>query len=532
MRLRIRVARRHVDVPGQLVERRGVTQVRLEHRIQLARVGAITVAPLAGFDFGVQGARVEDLLGDLGDVVAQVDGGLQPRQEGQVVVRLHVADAAVGRAFRLGQIQNLQRVVRGREVVPGPIVVAGGRGGIVHRLRRPHLDGVGKHGAGREPVELARALQIGAHAQAVVEESLLVVDSQRLPLHGGALDDAVLVQVAHRKAVAVLISRARNHHVMLLADPGAVHQIEPVGARVAELTDLRRIRVREHGCPELRGVQYRRQPGHGRGGHAPGILDLRLAPPRFRPDEDDAIGGVHAIDRGGRGVLEHGDALDIVRIQEVQGIAPGRWVEAVATDRYAPAGAGAERHAVNDVQRLAAGVDGGRAANPDRQVAARLVVVHELHAGNFVLDELLRTDEAAVVEFGSRHLLHGSRDVARPLLSVAGHDDFRQAHRLGGQGEVDDDRVAPHDRDGLLGRRVPDHSRPQGVRAGGDARDEVAAVRLGQHAVAADRDRDSGERLVRRVVRDASADRTGRLLRAELGHPTQTPGERENKPPN
>ena len=58
-----------------------------------------------------------------------------------------------------------------------------------------------------------------------------------------------------------------------------------------------------------------------------------------------------------------------------------------------------------------------------------------------------------------------SLDVTCATEPVMGGDtvvvdlDLGQAHRLGPQGEIDDDRVAPHDGDRLRRRRVSDHSR-------------------------------------------------------------------------
>src|SRR5260370_41153649 len=68
----------------------------------------------------------------------------------------------------------------------------------------------------------------------------------------------------------------------------------------------------------------------------------------------------------------------MVRVREV-----GR----VAARGDTAAGAAAHRHAVDDVQGLAAGVDGGRTADADLEAAARLVVVHDLHASDLALDE-------------------------------------------------------------------------------------------------------------------------------------------------
>src|SRR5436309_14346223 len=194
----------------------------------------------------------------------------------------------------------------------------------------------------------------------------------------------------------------------------------------------------QYSCPELRRVEHRGKAGDRRSGRAAAVLDLRPAPPRLGRDQDDAVGGVRPIDRRSRRVFEDRDARDVRGVQEVESVAPGRGVECVTPHGNAATGAGTYRHAVDDVERLAAGVDRCRAANPDRETATRLVVVHELDAGDLVLDELLRADDTAGIELLLRDLSHGAGDVAGPLLPVAGHHNFRQAYRLGGKADVED----------------------------------------------------------------------------------------------
>jgi len=185
----------------------------------------------------------------------------------------------------------------------------------------------------------------------------------------------------------------------------------------------------------------------------------------------------------------------------------------------AAAGAGAERHPVDDVQRLAAGIHRRGTADPDRQTAAWVVVLHDLHAGHLALDEQLGAENPAGVELRVGHSCHGPGDVPGPLHAVACHHDFRQTHGLGRQGEIDHDGVACHDDDALPGRPVPEHPRPHGVRARGDARKDETTVRLSQSRATPDGDHGRRERLLGRGVRDASADRAGELLRRERRRP-------------
>ncbi len=288
-----------------------------------------------------------------------------------------------------------------------------------------------------------------------------------------------------------------------------VHEAEPVGVGVEQQGVVLR-RVRQHGGPELRRVEHRGQLRDPCGGHTTIVLDSRSASPPFRGDQHHAVGRVCPVDRRGRGVLEHRDAPDVIGIQKV---------ERVAASGEPAARAGAERHAVEDVQRLAAGVDRRLPADADREAAPGLVVVDDLHARDLVRDELLRAGDSAGIEIRRVDLRLGAGDVAGQLLPVAGDHDFRQADSLGGQSEIDDDRVIPRDRDGLRRRGVPDQPRPHGVRACRYPGDEVAPVQRRPRVAAPDRDYDARERLLRCAVGDASADRAGGLLCAQRRYP-------------
>jgi hypothetical protein len=138
------------------------------------------------------------------------------------------------------------------------------------------------------------------------------------------------------------------------------------------------------------------------GTRAAAVLDVRCArPPAFGRDEHDAVRGVRPVDRGRGRVFQHRDAGDVVRVQEVQGIAAGGDPPALAAAQSAEAGerrAADQWHAVEDVERLARRIHRRRTANADREATSRLVIVHDLDASDFVLDELLGARDDAAVE--------------------------------------------------------------------------------------------------------------------------------------
>ena len=225
----------------------------------------------------------------------------------------------------------------------------------------------------------------------------------------------------------------------------------------------------------------------------------------LRLNENDTVGRVRAVNRGRRRVAEYRYGLDVVRIDEVQRVATrGKSASRPARD--------AQRHAVDHVERLAARIERSGSADADRHSPARLVVVHHLHTGDLALNELLRTDQATTVERRRIHLRDGSGDVAGSLLSVADHDDLGQANRLWCHRQIGVDCLSVSHGHIARGGSVPDNPRSHGMRAGGDAGDHEATVRLRQGAAAFDCDGHAGNGLSCGGVSDASADGTGGCL--------------------
>ena len=518
VRSAVRVAGRQIDIAGHRNDRGRIVQIALSDQARLVPVRetqqALTLADLRREVVG------DERLGvGLSQIVPEIDVGREALQEWEVVRALQVADAAPGGALAQGPVQAPHGVARrraGRRPVPVPSRV----GRIEYRLRRRHRDGVAEHIAGLELLGRAGPAHVGLDNQVVVQEELLVTHAQGEPLRRAAPDDAVLVEIAHREPVVAALPHPGDDHVVLLAEAAAIDEVEPVGIRVAQAGASRR-RLRVHRRPELTRVEHAREPGDRRGRHARADLDLRsVLPGLLGGYEHDAVGGVRPVDRRGRGVLQHRDALDVVGIEEVQGVT----AEGVPARRERAG----DRHSIDHVQRVAARVDRGCAANPNPETTTGFVVVHDLHARHLALDERLRGDNATGMELRRRNLRDGAGDVPRALRSVTGDHDFRQADGLSVQRQVDDDRVAARDRDGLGRRGVADDPRPQRLRARGHAGDQVATVGLGLRGPAPDRDGDRGDRLLRRVVGDASADCARGLLRAELGRTHQATGEREN----
>ena len=276
----------------------------------------------------------------------------------------------------------------------------------------------------------------------------------------------------------------------------AGHIVEPVGSGGPQLIDVLRGILGDR-TAELRRIQHRREPGHGRGGEGAAVFHLRshTATGRRRTrlggDDHHAIGSVGPVNRRCRRVAQDGDVLDVIRVEEVQRVATG--------GESAP-GAATNRHAVDDIERLAARIDRGRAADPDRLAAAGFVVVNDLDARGLARDEFHRRYDAAGVELLGGDRGDGAGDVAGPLLAVACHHQFGERDSLGGHGDIRRQVLACPDVQGPHHRRVAEVARPEGVGACADVEKDVAAIRSGQHGAAACRDTHTDQRLLRRVV--------------------------------
>ena len=230
--------------------------------------------------------------------------------------------------------------------------------------------------------------------------------------------------------------------------------------------------MRRDGVGKLRRVEHVRDFRYRRRGRIGVELEHRgrATLPGLRLDDHDAVRRIGAVNRGRGRVPENGDVLDVGRIEVIERIAAGR---ETATR------SGAHGDAVDDVERLAARADRRGAADSDREAAAGIVVIDDLHAGHLVLDQHLRADDPARIKLRVGHGRDRAGDVPRALLAIAGHDHFGQCDRGGGECEVGHDFLSFSHGDVDRCLTIADHLGAHRLGAGRDARDDVAAVGLG-----------------------------------------------------
>ncbi len=134
-------------------------------------------------------------------------------------------------------------------------------------------------------------------------------------------------------------------------------------------------------------------------------------------DQDHTVGSTVTVQGGGGGVLQHGEALDVVRVQ----------VGDVT----------AERNAVDDIERGVVTGHGTDTADADGSVATRVAGRQGEHARGHTFQHIRHAGDRAL---GDGVGLHGGDGARHGLLlgHTVGHDhEFFKALRIGGQQDVD-----------------------------------------------------------------------------------------------
>ena len=209
-----------------------------------------------------------------------------------------------------------------------------------------HL-GVDHRAHGHDPVErVARAVHqvvldaripgdVGRNLQPVLEQRAGRVDAEVILVVLRAFEDAVLPQVAHRQRVGQLVGAAVELHVVVVQDRGLEVEVGPVAVGVerrivalAEMLDVALAvtgllaRVEARLVVEVHVIDRSEQvgiAGHLLDRDVSVVLDLQAARTAFlRGDEDDAVGGLVAVDGGRGGVFQDRHRLDVLGVHLVE----------------------------------------------------------------------------------------------------------------------------------------------------------------------------------------------------------------------
>ena len=407
--------------------------------------------------FAAAGA-VQDVTDRIDGAVGQGAVRVEDRGAGVAFIRDVAPDVAARFALRLGHhVLAPGDVGVGRDLEPGRDLVAHLHAAVVHPV------GVGVHLTVEQTVVV---VQTGGHV--VVE---LVVraghgDVVRLGEREVLVQDVVVVRA--RVVVEPASGRADGavgHQGLVVAGRGPLAVfLQPGGGELHRLVDRGRVAalvvvpgVIEVLRPDITVGDDVRHRGRGLEGEVRLVIDRRR--PLLRVlgrDEHDAVRGAGTVDGRGRGVLEDGHALDVVRVQEAR----------VAFDT------------VDQDQRAAALADGGLTADVEGRGGIRTAVGElEVQVRDAALQHLRQVRVRTSVEGVRTHLVHGAGEVRLLLRSVTDHHRFIQHLGVGIEDDVD-----PHaalDRDG--DRLEADALEGQvGIGRNGDG---VVAVHVGSHSV-------------------------------------------------
>ena len=265
-----------------------------------------------------------------------------------LIVHLHVAHIVVGvgtvkvavdesHGVGRSQVYLGQRpggIAKRGSLSPLPVVVEIVKAGIA---RVNGLRGVEAHGCADGvgvgvAVVRIHELTVDVERQVVVEQRGAEVDAGGGTLEVGGLQDTVLIGEACADAVRHVLQAARHRNIMVGRDGRVVDLLLPVGIGSTEEV----LAGRSHILPAngLAGIELLHEGAvlvavkHvdvlGNGGHrhvaVVAHLGRRALAALLRGDDDDTVGAAATIDGGGRGILQDGEALDVVRVDHGEGV--------------------------------------------------------------------------------------------------------------------------------------------------------------------------------------------------------------------
>ncbi len=192
--------------------------------------------------------------------------------------------------------------------------------------------------------------------------------------------------------------------------------------------------------------------------------------PALRGDHHDAVRAARAVDRGGGGILQDVDRLDLVGVDAGDGgdiLAAHAELRVVLLD---------DRDAVDDVERLVAGVDRRWAAHAHGDAVAGVAgVLHHLNARRLTLERSIDACRGSVRDLRCRDGRDRAADVLAARGAVADDDDLGQRASYGDEREVGRDGRTRADGHAYVAGREPDALRADRDGAGGDVADGVFA---------------------------------------------------------
>ena len=352
---------------------------------------------------------------------------------------------------------------------------------------------------------------------------MLCIQPSLVALEAIGDDHAFLVEVVQGRPVMRLLRAAGKRDILAARVAGVRKRTLPVrvGSTIERQLAGRKVAgfhlIRHEGAVLVAAEEIETPCGVCRSDVGIVVERRSAATSAFRLDQDDSVGSAATIDGRGRCVLEDGHRFDVVRIDRIERVAVEGRVDA-RRRRTGHARLVLQRHAVDDVERVVAGLDRRAATDTHLRSAARLAVVRgDLHAGHAPLEQLLGVRDDTDVGLVGTDRRHRAGDGFSTLGSVSGDDDVTQHGRLRSHRDLDVDRSSRRDGHTHRARREADAGCSHLMDACADEADGERSIAPGQRSVRGTHNAyaDCGQGLPRRRVDNAPRDDPRRALRGE-----------------
>ena len=365
--------------------------------------------------------------------------------------------------------------------------------------------------------ERARA-SVFQHPQRRIATAVAVAEARRVGLVVG---ERSLIASPRAKVRADRIAHAEGAVVAVhaLALAGAEVAREAVGDGVVAAFDARSVRLREPvavqqvlGAVEEEELRLRRVVAQAR-------FEVALrgtGHTALGEDLNDAVGGIGAVERGGRAAGNELHAIDVIERQIGDG-AGGRALRAHAGHVHAERGDGVEvvhAHAVHvDDGRGVVAHRGDAAGAHDRRGAGLARRHADLCAGQIGLQQFVEAARRRRFDFLTAHDIDRGGDASLgDFTALTGDDHGIEVERPHGEADVSGERLSGGDGDRHHLGGIADHAHGDRATAGGHFSEAVAALLIGaRDATDLHEHLRAGQRLARAFVGDATGNRTGGL---------------------
>ena len=396
-------------------------------------------AGILGVLVGIERAReAAHLATGEGNIHTQVQVEAKGLETVDLVIQLGVADETVGIRVVPVAIDHIQRIGRSQhirseadtaavtivEITVGSGIVDAAVGIAEIGIQRRIEERSRTHGAAIGLVlQGNHALGIEVQGEVVVQEGRREGEIQSsLPVHR-FLEGTLLVQITQGQAVRQVSHTTISTQVVLVGEGRAENQAAPVsggrtqaggegitvgGSHGINLGHERAVFIGRHRIQAVGIVAYAEVADIG----DLGILGNGAL---LGGDDDNTIGSAGSVDGGRGGVLQDGEALDVVGVDGGQRV--GHTLTAV----------GSQRNAVDNHQRVVGGVQGSGTTHAEGGAGTRTTVAgNHLQAGHLTLEHILGRDDGAAVDFFRLDGGHGTGHIVFLYRAVADHNHLIQ----------------------------------------------------------------------------------------------------------